>query len=114
MRGGILGSARLRMAVEEHGAGRQLARFRVWPRLSRGFVALAAVATVPAAVLGDWDDPRGAALLGALALGLAVRAAFELAAACAVLLRGIGRQEALAEYDLVTTLARQAAKRARF
>ncbi len=114
VRGGILGSARLRMAVEEHGAGRQLARFRVWPRLSRGFVALAAVATVPAAVLGDWDDPRGAALLGALALGLAVRAAFELAAACAVLLRGIGRQEALAEYDLVTTLARQAAKRARF
>jgi len=30
--GGISGSCRLRMAVEEHGAGRQLVRFRCWPR----------------------------------------------------------------------------------
>jgi hypothetical protein len=29
---GWLGGARLRMAVEEHGEGRQLLRFRVWPR----------------------------------------------------------------------------------
>jgi len=30
--GGMIGSCRLRMAVEEHGAGRQLIRFRSWPR----------------------------------------------------------------------------------
>jgi O-antigen biosynthesis protein len=34
VRGGILGSARTLMAVEEHGAGRQLVRLRVWPRWS--------------------------------------------------------------------------------
>ena len=33
-RGGALGSCQLRMAIEEHGAGRQLVRFRLWPRLS--------------------------------------------------------------------------------
>src|SRR5205085_2187299 len=31
LRGGVLGSVRLTMAVEEHGAGRQLLRFRVRP-----------------------------------------------------------------------------------
>jgi glycosyltransferase involved in cell wall biosynthesis len=34
VRGGILGAARTLMAVEEHGAGRQLVRLRVWPRWS--------------------------------------------------------------------------------
>jgi hypothetical protein len=29
--GGLLGSCRVQMAVEEHGAGRQLVRFRSWP-----------------------------------------------------------------------------------
>jgi hypothetical protein len=33
-RGGLLGRARIRMGIEEHGAGRQLARFRAWPVLS--------------------------------------------------------------------------------
>ena len=32
IRGGITADARLRVAVEEHGAGRQLVRFRIWPR----------------------------------------------------------------------------------
>src|SRR5260370_42562061 len=29
--GGLLGSCRVQMAVEEHGSGRQLVRFRSWP-----------------------------------------------------------------------------------
>jgi O-antigen biosynthesis protein len=33
-RGGPLGAARLRMVLEEHGAGRQLVRFRIWPKIS--------------------------------------------------------------------------------
>jgi hypothetical protein len=32
VRGGMLGGARILMAVEEHGDGRQLIRFRAWPR----------------------------------------------------------------------------------
>ncbi|HEX2711734.1 MAG TPA: glycosyltransferase family 2 protein, partial [Candidatus Acidoferrales bacterium] len=34
VRGGLLGGARLLMATEEHGAGKQLLRFRLWPRCS--------------------------------------------------------------------------------
>jgi GT2 family glycosyltransferase len=34
IRGGLLGGVRIRMAIEEHGAGRQQVLFRSWPRLS--------------------------------------------------------------------------------
>ena len=63
VRGGMLGSMRLRMAVEEHGAGRQFVRIRSWPRFSR----------------------IGAALMGGLA-ALAVGAALEGATVVAVIL----------------------------
>jgi GT2 family glycosyltransferase len=56
VRGGMLGSMRLRVAVEEHGAGRQLIRIRSWPRFSRigavvavGFALLAAAAALDGA-----------------------------------------------------------------
>jgi glycosyltransferase involved in cell wall biosynthesis len=62
VRGGSLGVARLRMAVEEHGGGRHLIRFRTWPKCSRLGVAVA----VSFAGLG-----AGAALAGAfVAFGL--------------------------------------------
>jgi O-antigen biosynthesis protein len=35
LRGGLFGRARILTAVEEHGNGRQLVRFRVWPRVTR-------------------------------------------------------------------------------
>ena len=41
VRGGSLGGARMRMAVEEHGGGRQLLRFRIWPTWSRLGLGLA-------------------------------------------------------------------------
>ena len=41
VRGGLLGSARMFVAVEYHGDGRQLLRVRSWPRCSIGGVALA-------------------------------------------------------------------------
>jgi hypothetical protein len=69
VRGGMLGSMRLRVAVEEHGAGRQFVRIRSWPRFSRigaavalGFSLLAA----GAAVDGIWA--AAAALAGAALL----------------------------------------------
>lgn len=36
IRGGVIGSVRLRMTVEEHGEGRQMFRLRAWPRCARG------------------------------------------------------------------------------
>lgn len=41
LRGGLLGSMRVLMAVEEHGGGKQLVRFRTWPRCSAVGIALA-------------------------------------------------------------------------
>jgi len=40
LRGGLMGCVRLLMAVEEHGGGKQLLKFRVWPRYSRIGLAL--------------------------------------------------------------------------
>ena len=53
VRGGLLGYARTRMTIEEHGAGKQLVRFRIWPRCSRGglMLMLLALALSPGAAL---------------------------------------------------------------
>lgn len=40
LRGGILGCARVLMAVEEHGGGKQFLRFRVWPRCAPAGIVL--------------------------------------------------------------------------
>jgi GT2 family glycosyltransferase len=69
--GGLFGSVRAVAMAEEHGRGRQLFRFRAWPRVPRLvsglFVVLSALAGVAAA-----DGAPVAAL--ALALGAAVTA----------------------------------------
>ena len=57
VRGGMLGSMRMRMAVEEHGAGRQLLRIRSWPRCSRigvGVALVFAVLATAAALSAAW------------------------------------------------------------
>jgi hypothetical protein len=47
VRGGLGGAARTRVAVEEHGAGRQLIRLRSWPRPSLSvLVSLACLALI--------------------------------------------------------------------
>ena len=90
VRGGPLGSARLLAAVEEHGAGRQLARFRLWPRLSRaGIVSALFVGTLfgAATVSGAWG---AAAILGGTALLLVARGVQECATGMAATLEAIG------------------------
>jgi hypothetical protein len=92
-RGGTLGSARLCMATEEHGAGRQLLRFRLWPRLSQG-AAIAALFLGLLAAAAAGDQAWAAALvLTACALLLVSRMLVESAAAVAVLRRAIGEVE---------------------
>ncbi len=41
LRGGLLGSVRVLMVVEEHGGGKQFVRFRTWPRCAPAGVVLA-------------------------------------------------------------------------
>jgi glycosyltransferase involved in cell wall biosynthesis len=75
LRGGLLGRARILTAVEEHGHGYQLVRFRFWPRPTRGalFSSAFLAAVAVAAALGGAS--HAAAVLGlvlALVLGVTV------------------------------------------
>ncbi|PWU25600.1 MAG: glycosyl transferase [Candidatus Rokuibacteriota bacterium] len=89
VRGGGLGSARMRMAVEEHGGGKQLLRFRIWPRCSRvglGLVAVFAGLATAAAFDGTWI---GAILLGAAAVLIAGSMAHDCAAAMGLIVPAV-------------------------
>ena len=82
VRTGALGTARLRLAVEEHGDGRQLLRFRLWPRASSGAM-IAVGALLVALAFG------AQAILGASALAICVRVVRDCAAGLAVLVRAV-------------------------
>ena len=87
--GGCLGGVRVRMAIEEHGAGKQMLRFRFWPRCSTvgGAVALTLACCSIAGALGRaWT---ACIILGALALLLGGAILHECAIATAALLRGL-------------------------
>jgi ABC-type multidrug transport system fused ATPase/permease subunit/GT2 family glycosyltransferase len=89
VRGGMLGASRMRLAVEEHGGGTQLGRFRVWPKLwRRGLALIAAFAglAVGAALDGAWT---AAYILMGVALLVALRAVYECAIATSTLHRRI-------------------------
>ncbi len=86
-RGGMLGCARLRHTIEEHGAGRQLVRYRVWPRASwfaLGLPILLGLLTALALRDGAWP---AALMLGVLAAGGAIHALWECGCATGTILR---------------------------
>jgi cellulose synthase/poly-beta-1,6-N-acetylglucosamine synthase-like glycosyltransferase len=86
VRGGLLGAARLLAATEEHGAGRQLIRFRVSPKYStRGLIltVLFAVLATGAALDGAWHS---AVVLGLAVVLLLGRTLLECAGAMATML----------------------------
>jgi O-antigen biosynthesis protein len=104
---GPLGSARVRMAVEEHGRGTQFVRFRFWPRWSRGGVVLAVGLAVLSAIAVELNDVALGVTLGVLALVLALRMARECAGAVAVVSRAVARHSDDARDDLVRVLERR-------
>jgi hypothetical protein len=80
IRGGLLGGARLRSAIEEHGAGLQMVRLRIVPRASPLAVLLLVLVTVVAS--GAVLD---AAWVAAVALGICTTAlAAQVARECGV------------------------------
>jgi hypothetical protein len=89
----MLGSMRMRMAVEEHGGGRQLLRIRSWPRCSRIGVGVALVF---------------AGLAGAAALSAAWIVAAVMAAVVAVIVACIVKDCATAAGVLQSVLAAEA------
>jgi O-antigen biosynthesis protein len=93
VQGGVLGAARLLMAVEDHGAGTQFVRLHSWPTCSHG----AAVLTLLFAALSAWaaiDQAwTVAAILGAGTVLLALRTFQECAGATAAILRVLKQAE---------------------
>ena len=67
VRDGVLGSVRALMAVEDHGGGAQLVRFRLWPRLSRVALAMLAMLFFLVALAGADGAWLASMILGSIA-----------------------------------------------
>jgi GT2 family glycosyltransferase len=90
VRVGPFASASVRMAVEEHGRGRQLVRYRIWPRVSR--LVPVGVAALLLWLLGSMDrDHFAAAAIASLVILITARALVEAGASLVVLLNAVGR-----------------------
>jgi O-antigen biosynthesis protein len=88
VRGGLLGGARLLLAVEEHGSNKQNARFRTWPKpstLGVGVTGLFAVLFLVAAFGGGREGIMAGGALGLGALLLTARQLYEVGSALATL-----------------------------
>lgn len=90
VRGGPLGSARLLLLLEEHGAGQQLARFRVWPHWQNAMLVPIAASWALAAAAGFGGAWPVCAILTTLGAAIAARALFECAGAADAVDRAIG------------------------
>jgi hypothetical protein len=91
VRGGLFGAARLRLAIEEHGAGRQLMRVRSWPHASRVAVLVGAFVTIVGGLALLSGAHAVAAVLGGLAAVLVVRLVFEGGAATVTIREALDR-----------------------
>ena len=89
----MLGTARLRMAVEEHGLGRQLVRFRVWPKPSAVTLVLVSLFCALASWAALDRAWAGATFLAVIAVILAARLLQECAAATGSLLSPVLAEE---------------------
>jgi GT2 family glycosyltransferase len=91
VRGGLLGGARLRLAIEEHGAGRQLVRARWWPQAGWGSLTLCVLVSALALVAALSDGGTAAIALVALAGALWLRVAYECAVAGSAIRQALAR-----------------------
>jgi hypothetical protein len=86
-RGGVLAGARASTVIEEHGAGRQLARFRCRPWVSRVAVATALVLLILGALAAIDGAVAAAIVLWVLGAALALRIGQETAVALGLTVR---------------------------
>jgi hypothetical protein len=91
VRGGLFGAVRMRMAVEEHGAGKQLVRIRSWPTFSPPGLAFALLFTV-LYIIAIIDLAWPAPILGLTAVLLASRALEDCGAATGSYLYALKQQ----------------------
>ena len=99
---GMLATAKLRTAIEEHGSGRQMLRIRAWPKLWLAGLAAAMLLALLAA--GAWMNgaPIVAVVLAAGVGGLAALAILDSSAAMGVLMKAL--DGTALEDDLTVTI----------
>ena len=96
---GLLGSARVRMAVEEHGAGRQLIRFKVWPRWSATVIGVLTLLTVLAWVAAARQEWAATTVLVAGWIFLLAGALYESGIALGRILQAVASQKRMGEHE---------------
>jgi hypothetical protein len=84
VRAGLAGAVRVQTVVEEHGAGRQLVRYRRWPVCRQGVFALVGLCLVLGGAASLDRVRTAASIFGAGAVVTAVRVLLECAAATSV------------------------------
>ncbi len=89
-RHGLTAAVRIRMGVEEHGAGRQLVHVHLAPRYSRVAIALVVLLTLLAIAAWMDHDPEAMLLFGAVGLVIAGRTAHAAGTAMATAAHVIG------------------------
>jgi GT2 family glycosyltransferase len=87
VRDGVFGGVRMRMAVEEHGGGKQLARMRAWPFVSTGVAILVGILFAIAAVAAFDRAWLASATITAAGLMLSLRMFQDCATATAAVIR---------------------------
>jgi GT2 family glycosyltransferase len=110
LRVGALGAARMRAAIEEHGQGKQLLLFRVWPQVPGSAAVVFALTAATLALAAYQGVPAGIVFFGALATFVALRIVHECAAATGVLLRAPLEMARTEPDELVSVLERRAAR----
>src|SRR5207247_1443133 len=93
VRGGLLGSARMFVAVEYHGDGRQLLRVRSWPRCSIGVVVLTLLFAGLSLAAAHDQSWIACVLLGGASALLVTRTLNDCAAATAAFLSAVRKIE---------------------
>ncbi len=92
LRSGVFGSIRLRMAIEEHGSGKQLVRLRTWPVFPQLYLVIICVL----AVLGLFDlfakGWPGAIPMLILAALMMLRGSMDAGGALSMIFMFVGRQ----------------------
>jgi GT2 family glycosyltransferase len=105
VRGGWFGCARLRTVSEEHGNGKQLVRFRCWPRPTKLAVGTTGGSLAVAAFAGLDGKHVELLIFAGLATLVAFRALVETAFAQAALQQVLQSQRALADGNLPARFA---------
>ena len=91
VRGGLLGCARMRLGLEEHGAGQQLVRVRTWPRAGRPALVLLALLAGLAALAAAGSATTAVIVLAAFAAIVLGRLLYECSVACATVRAALPR-----------------------